>query len=133
MTRTVIHQSDQIPQTPKQSKLVFRNRGKQLVWINPRHTPMKTTLSDPVIPGWNGIRGCFQRFYVQSFFPIFPIFPFVPFFSSLSRRRDRYPLRCTRFIHAAMKITMLMGTKLVVNQPCGGRRRKYKTIILTKY
>lgn len=45
------------------------------------------------------------------------LFSPVPFLCSRSLRRCRYPVLCNRFILAPRKMTMLLGTSLVVTQP----------------
>lgn len=50
------------------------------------------------------------------------LFSPAPFLCSRSRRRCRYPVLCNLFILAPRKMTMLLGTSLVVTQPCHNTR-----------
>lgn len=54
------------------------------------------------------------------------LFSPVPFLCSRSRRRCRYPVLCSLFILAPRKMTMLLGTSLVVTQPCQNQTFKKK-------
>lgn len=54
--------------------------------------------------------------------PPHSLFSPAPFLCSRSRRRCRYPVLCSLFILAPRKMTMLLGTSLVVTQPCQNSR-----------
>lgn len=74
--------------------------------INHTHSPLKCCSGSQQC-------GCWQRHQPQSY----SVFKLCPFFCSRSFLLCRYPVRCRRFIVAPRKITMLVGTSLVVTQP----------------
>lgn len=70
-----------------------------------RPEPRRLVQNRPLLP-----KGCSRR-------PHSLLSP-APFLCSRSCRRCRYPLLCSLFILAPRKMTMLLGTSLVVTQPC---------------
>lgn len=59
----------------------------------------------------------------------YSLFKLAPFFCSRSFLLCRYPVRCRRFILAPRKMTMLLGTSLVVTQPCKAKKTQQKRCV----
>lgn len=63
----------------------------------------------------------------------YSLFKPAPFLCSRSFLLCRYPVRCRRFILAPRKMTMLLGTSLVVTQPCEGEKKQTVSTFIIIY